>query len=124
MTCDVQTVLRRRVSGLSNQETGSPEYQVWVDDNEHYIDKSARYSAGIFQDCASATARCKQIVDQFLLSSYREGMTAKHLMQTYQFYGEDPWVSSADDNCKFSAWAYAAERCMEICGAVTEEAKE
>jgi hypothetical protein len=124
MTCDVQTVLRRRVWGLSNQETSSPEYQVWVDDNGHYMDKSARYSEGVFQDCALAIARCKHIVDQFLLSSYREGMTAQHLMMTYKHYGEDPWISSADDNCKFSAWAYAAERCMEICGAITEEAKE
>lgn len=106
---------------MSSQETDSPKYRVWVDDNEHYMDKSARYGAGSFEDCASATAACRQIVDRFLLSSYREGMTAEHLMMTYKHYGEDPWVSSADDNCKFSAWAYAAERCLEICGSVIEE---
>lgn len=98
------------------QEAGSAKYKVVVDDNAHYMDESERYTEGSYQDCATAVARCKQIVDEFLSSAYREGMTAEHLMQTYKFFGEDPWVSSADGDCQFSAWTYAAERCREICG--------
>jgi hypothetical protein len=91
------------------------DYNVWVDDNSHYMDQSCRYSAGVFEDCETATSTARRIVDEFLLASYREGMTAGHLFSTYTTYGEDPWISSADDACKFSAWDYAGERCHEIC---------
>lgn len=102
--------------GSGKQKEGGGKYRVLVDSNEEYMDKSARYIAGCYDDCAAAIAKCKYIVDQFLLSSYREGMTAEHLLMTYKFYGEDPWVSSGDESCTFSAWTYAAERCWEICG--------
>jgi len=91
------------------------EYKVYVDDNSHYMDESARYSAGAFENCETAALTARRIVDEFLLASYTEGMTAGHLMSTYKMYGEDPWISSADDDCKFSAWEYAAERCHDIC---------
>jgi hypothetical protein len=102
--------------GSGSPKEGGGQYRVLVDSNEEYMDESARYIAGRYDDCAAAIGRCKYIVDQFLLSSYREGMTAEHLFMTYKAYGEDPWVSSGDDSCTFSAWTYAAERCWEICG--------
>lgn len=55
-----------------------------------------------------------EIVDEFLIASYKEGMTAEHLLTTYKTYGEDPWISSADDDCTFSARDYAQDRCEEI----------
>ena len=91
------------------------EYQVYVDENSHYMDETERYSAGFFKDCAAAKATCCRIVDEFLLSNYREGMSADKLLSLYKSFGEDPWISSADEGCKFSAWGYAEERCEEIC---------
>jgi len=90
-------------------------YEVRVDENSHYMDESARYSAGFSEDCETAKANCRRIVDEFLLSSYRKGMSAEHLLMTYKSFGEDPWISSTDDDCKFSAWDYAEQRCEEIC---------
>ena len=91
------------------------EYQVYVDENSHYMDETERYSAGLFQDCEAARAECRRIVDDFLSANYREGMSAAKLLSLYKSFGEDPWISSADEGCKFSAWGYAEQRCEEIC---------
>jgi hypothetical protein len=80
------------------------------------MDESERYSAGIYEDCEAAKTKCRQIVDEFLLNNRREGMTSDELLSIYKSFGEDPWISSADDDCRFSAWDYAAERCETICG--------
>lgn len=88
-------------------------YTVYVDDNFHYMDESERYKLGEFDDCQSAIAACKQIVDEFL-----NGCDAKsgsdEMFKQYTMFGEDPWVSSDDPGCKFSAWGYAKERCREL----------
>jgi hypothetical protein len=91
------------------------KYSVRVDENSHYMDESHRYSAGEFEDCETATATCRRIGDDFLAASYSAGMNADHLLRTYKMFGEDPWISSGDDECKFSAWDYASQRCEEIC---------
>lgn len=91
------------------------EYQVYVDENSHYMDEAERYSAGVYPDCEVARAACRRIVDDFLVANYKEGMTADELLRLYKSFGEDPWISSPDEDCKFSAWSYAEERCVEIC---------
>ena len=88
-------------------------YTVFVNDNFHYMDESERYKLGEFDDCESATAACKKIVDEFLEANGSDG-TAEDLFEQYTTFGEDPWISSADKNCKFSAWDYARERCRQI----------
>jgi hypothetical protein len=88
-------------------------YTVYVDDNFHYMDESERYKLGEFEDCQSATAACKQIVDQFLDSCDAKS-GADEMFGQYTGFGEDPWISSDDPNCKFSAWDYAKERCREL----------
>ena len=88
-------------------------YTVFVDDNFHYMDESERYKLGEFDDCASATAACKRIVDEFLETTKSDG-TPEDLMAQYTMFGEDPWINSADANCTFSAWDYARERCRQI----------
>ena len=93
----------------------SSNYTVYVDDNFHYMDESHRYSTGIYQDCQTATDKCKEIVDTYLLSEYRQGMSAQELLDRYKSFGEDPWISSTDDTCRFSAWNYAEARCEELC---------
>ena len=84
-------------------------YTVFVDDNFHYMDESERYKLGEFTDCASAVAACKQMVDEFLISCGSNNTDAE-LYHQYVTFGEDPWVSSGDPECKFSAWNYARER--------------
>ncbi|MEO7650176.1 MAG: hypothetical protein ABIZ80_06890 [Bryobacteraceae bacterium] len=90
-------------------------YTVFVDDNFHYMDESERYRHGEFDDCKSAIAACKRIVDEFL-ATCDPGLTAGEMYSTYTGFGEDPWIASNDPNCRFSAWAYAEERCRGLAG--------
>ena len=87
-------------------------YTVFVDDNFHYMDESERYKLGEFPDCASAMAACKQIVDEFLTRCGAKNDA--DLYSQYVTFGEDPWISSEDSECKFSAWNYARERAKEL----------
>jgi hypothetical protein len=87
-------------------------YTVFVDDNFHYMDESERYKLGEFPDCASAMAACKKIVDEFLTSCGANNDA--ELYKQYVTFGEDPWISSEDSECKFSAWNYARERAKEL----------
>jgi hypothetical protein len=90
-------------------------YTVYVDDNFHYMDESERYTLGAYADCETAIERCKEIVDEFLVSKRETGMTAEGLYEIYTSFGEDPWISGPDSTCKFSAWTYARQRCQELC---------
>jgi hypothetical protein len=95
---------------LSNQA-----YTVYVDDNFHYMDESERYKVGAYPDCETAIQKCKEIVDEFLLSNRATGMTAKQLFELYTTFGEDPGIVGPEGNCKFSAWTYARQRSEELC---------
>jgi hypothetical protein len=96
-------------------EANDARYTVYVDDNFHYMDESERYSAGVYESCEAATEKCRSIVDEFLLSEYKEGTQAPQLLEAYKSFGEDPWISGPEPECKFSAWTYAEKRCREIC---------
>jgi hypothetical protein len=100
---------------VSNGNANEHRYEVLVDDNFHYMDEEYRYKLGEFRDCQGAIAACKKIVDEFLLANYRPGMASGELWQQYSFFGEDPFISTTDGNCRFSAWSYARERCKAIC---------
>lgn len=88
-------------------------YTVYVDDNFHYMDESERYKLGEFDDCQSAVAACKGIVDEFL-SSCDPNKGADEMFKQYTIFGEDPWISSDEPDCKFSAWEYARARCHQL----------
>lgn len=88
-------------------------YTVYVDDNFHFMDKSERYKLREFDACQSAVAACKQIVDEFL-ERCDPNAGADAMFNQYASFGEDPWVSSDDPDCKFSAWEYAKERCSQL----------
>lgn len=88
-------------------------YTVYVDDNYHYMDESERYTLGEFDDCQSAVAASKRIVDEFL-APLDANRTAEELFTQYTSFGEDPWISSDDPECRFSAWDYARARCRQI----------
>ena len=91
-------------------------YQVFIDDNYHYMDEGERYKHGDFETFEEALAACRAIVDEYLLSSYEKGMTAGELYQLYTGFGEDPFILGEQVPFRFSAWDYAKERCSQICG--------
>ena len=88
-------------------------YTVFVDDNFHYMDESERYKLGEFEDCASAVAACKKIVDEFFDTCSLDNNDAE-IFKQYSLFGEDPWISSDDPECQFSAWNYARERAKTL----------
>jgi hypothetical protein len=93
-------------------------YRVLVDDNFHYMDESERYELGPFATLAEALAASCRIVDEFLLSAYKPGMTAEQLYVGYTGFGEDPFIipdASEETAVEFSAWDYAKRRCEVMC---------
>jgi hypothetical protein len=89
-------------------------YVVRVDENSHYMDASESYTEGGFDDCASAVAACKRMVDEFLAGNSGGTTNPEELFRIYTIFGEDPYVISNDPGCTFSAWDYARERCRAI----------
>jgi len=100
----------------TKKNTQSRKYEVYVDDNFHYMDESERYKLGEFETCEEAVAACKKIVDEFLEQGYTKGVSFKELYEGYIGFGEDPLIISGDKTCFFSAWDYAKQRCRELCG--------
>jgi hypothetical protein len=90
-------------------------YTVMVDDNFHYMDESERYRLAEFGSCAEAIAACRNLIDDYLISAYKSGMEAEQLWASYVTFGEDPFIMTTDEQCKFSAWDYARQRCEALC---------
>ena len=88
---------------------------VFVDENSHYQDESERYKLGEFETYEDAHAAAEKVVDDFLDSAYRNGMSAKALFDSYKMYGEDPFIVPDREDGKFSAWTYAEHRCKTLC---------
>lgn len=94
------------------------KYEVFVDDNYHYMDESERYLAGTFDDISEAIAKCRAIVDSELQHVHKAGMQADELFSLHCMFGDDPWIKGDGASPKdFSARDYARKRCDEICGA-------
>ena len=89
------------------------KYLVYVDDNFHNGEESERYKLGEFETREEAIAVCKQKVDEYFERIEKGKYSFKELWEGYMLYGEDPFISNDDNEIKFSAWAYAKERCME-----------
>ena len=90
-------------------------FKVFVDDNFHFMDESERYERGEYESYESAEAACKAIVNEYLTHTYKDGMSADDLYDSYVSFGEDPFIVPAPEESKFSAWVYAKQRCPEIC---------
>lgn len=90
-------------------------YTVFVDDNYHYQDETARYKLGEYEEYETAVYAAQKIVDDYLQSAYKQGMTAADLWENYCMFGEDPFIVSAEEQTRFSAWEYAADRCQQLC---------
>jgi len=89
-------------------------YQVFVDDNFHFMDESERYLHGEFDTCEEAISACKKIIDECLESSYQPEMTADQLYESYAGFGDDPFIKSDDKSCDFHSRDYAKSRCQAI----------
>ena len=90
-------------------------YVVMVDDNFHFMDEDERYRAGEFVDVNAAIEKCRKIVDEYLESALKAGMTAAELWESYTSFGEDPFILSVGaPAATFSAWDYARLRCAEL----------
>lgn len=87
------------------------KYIVLVDDNFHFMDEKERYKNGGYSNYDEAVARCKAIVDDFLLSALEPGMTAEQLFGSYTMFGEDPFILG-DNVSDFSSWDYAKKQCF------------
>ena len=94
-------------------------FKVIIADNFHYMDESSSYTSGEFDSYEAAEAHCRNVVDTSLVEAYEDGMTAKELFESYKHFGEDPRILPSADEGRFSAWAYAKERCPMICGEVS-----
>ncbi len=99
------------------RSTAHARYTVLVDDNFHYMDEDERYKAGEYTNYERAVTRCKQIVDASLRQGYQPGITGQELYKAYRGFGEDPFITPdpPDGQPPFSAWAYAKDRCAEMC---------
>jgi len=83
------------------------KYVVFVDDNFHRMDESHRYKLGEYDSCNKAMNECMKIVDEFIDKAYDEKISYQDLYSGYTMYGEDPFIISEEQTCKFSAWSYA-----------------
>jgi hypothetical protein len=92
-------------------------YRVLVDDNFHSMDEDARYELGTFATLDAAIAAARALVDDYLETARKPGMTARELFENYTMFGEDPFiVGLGQPGESFSAWEYAKRRCEELCG--------
>lgn len=91
-------------------------YRVLVDDNFHYMDEAERYELGTFATFEAALAAAQAVVDAYLRSAHKPGMTARALFESYKAFGEDPFIVAPDQpGAAFSAWEYAKRRCDALC---------
>lgn len=91
-------------------------YKVIVADNFHYGDESESYELGTFATLELAIDASKRIVDEYLASAHKPGMSASDLYRSYTGFGEDPYIIAADTGgVLFSAWKYAREQCDVLC---------
>ncbi|HYE96399.1 MAG TPA: hypothetical protein VD962_09330 [Rubricoccaceae bacterium] len=90
-------------------------YVVFVEENERYMDASARRERGRYETYEEAEAACRRLVDMSLEEHVRPGITADELFERYARWGDDPFiVGPADDPRRFSAWDYARARCRAL----------
>ena len=92
------------------------QYEVYVDDNFHYMDEDERFFLGAFDSHEKAVEACKGVVEESLRGQYTPGMAADKLYFMYASFGDDPFISGTKpEGESFSSRAYAAELSKEIC---------
>ena len=95
----------------------SEKYKVYVDDNYHYMDESARYVAGSYSSLEEAVERCKEITIKSLKHLYENGISPEKLSAQWAMFGEDPFVVGGDGSVPFSARKFIT---TELCRVIIE----
>ena len=91
------------------------EFEVFVDDNYHYMDPDERQTLGVFASAEEALAAAKSLVDGSLNEIFEPGMSARELYSRYEHFGDDPFiVGGGAERVSFSAWEYAQARSEQI----------
>ncbi len=103
------------MSGGAQGPEGGPSYEVWASDPFHLTGAPEKYRVGRFASCADAVAACERLVDDFLASRYREGMTREEMLAEYYSEGTEPYIVSLDPGCSFSARRHAEARAASLC---------
>lgn len=106
-----------------NKNEKTNNFQVFVDDNFHYMEEDERYLGGEFDTYEEAIAFCKKIVDEFLVKSRKPEMNANELYNYYLDFGEDPFVRSNNPGIdihskefkQYSSWNYALKKSIDMC---------
>lgn len=104
-------------SGVGPSASLKP-YDVLVADNFHYMDSSETFTKGSYPNLETAMVACRQMVEDYLRSVYRPGMTAAELYSSCTAFGDDPYIVGPDITpgaVPFSAWNYAKQCSEEIC---------
>jgi len=90
------------------------QFQVFVDDNFHYMDEGYRYKAGEYDTLEEAIDICKSITESSMNDAYRPGINAKDLIESYRCFGEDPWIWTGKPGVCFSAWTYVENEAQDF----------
>jgi len=63
------------------ERAGKTKYQIFIDDNFHYMDEDERIAGDVFDTAEEAIAAAKKIVDKSLRHEYRQhpGLSADEL---------------------------------------------
>jgi hypothetical protein len=75
-----------------------------------------QYLYGVYRTAEEAHSAMQNIVDTFLNENYEVGMTADELFEEYNWLGDHPCIYEHGDTYASVARAYAASRCLELCG--------
>jgi hypothetical protein len=95
-------------------------YTVLVAENSHYMDEAERYKHGEFATLDEAHAAARVLVNSELAALHTPGMSADELYRQYTTFGAEPFIVPDAAAESFSAWAYAAARCQELCQVKTQ----
>lgn len=105
---------RAKSAVLATDPNAPMKYKVCIDDID-IVDDPERF-APEYDSAEEAIAAAKAMVDAELKVYYEPKMTSEELYESYELWGEDPFIASTHpDICQFSALDYAKERCEEMC---------
>jgi hypothetical protein len=91
------------------------KYQVFVDDNYHYMDESDRMLAGTYNSLDEAIEKCKEITLSSLAEFYEAGISPEKLSAQWSMFGQDPFIRGHDGPVPFSARKFiTTELCESI----------
>lgn len=108
-----KATLVNEAKSIMQQNNKKIVYEVYVDDNFHFMDEDERYKKGEYETEDEAIAVMKAIVDECIIPAYNANPTvsAESLYNGYTMFGDDPFCPMS----RFSSWDYAKELCNDLC---------